>query len=182
MWKTSPAPDLCVIRAQIDTVWTTYSKAAVAGDADAIARLYTDSAYVVESGLPTIRGSSALRSAVKEVLGGVKFLESSIRPEITEIAGDRVLQFGTYNDVLQSSGKPVEVVIGRFAAVLLHDDLGKSVDAFCFCRSQTARPEDVLDVLHHIRLESPVSRFLQHLHPEADAGERRAQVVRNSGE
>ena len=119
--RYSPAPDLSVIRAQIDTVWTTYSKAAVAGDADAIARLYTDSAYVVESGLPTIRGSSALRSAVKEVLGGVKFLESSIRPEITEIAGDRVLQFGTYNDVLQSSGKPVEVVIGRFAAVLLRD-------------------------------------------------------------
>ena len=82
-----PAPDLSVVRAQIDSLWSKYSAAAVAGDADGIARLYSDSAYVVESGLPTMRGSAALRAVVKEVLGGTKFLESSIRPEITELAG-----------------------------------------------------------------------------------------------
>ncbi|MBC7790895.1 MAG: DUF4440 domain-containing protein [Anaerolineae bacterium] len=119
--RESPAPDLAVVRAQIDSVWTKYSAAAVAGDADAIARLYADSAYVVESGLPTIRGNTALRSVVKEVLGGVHFLESSIRPEMTELAGDRVLQFGAYRDVLQSTGKPAEVVVGRYAAVLVRD-------------------------------------------------------------
>jgi ketosteroid isomerase-like protein len=119
--REGPPTDLSVVRAQIDTVWTKYSAAAVAGDANAIARLYADSAYVVESGLPTIRGNTALRSVVKEVLGGVHFLESTIRPELTEIAGDRVLQFGAYRDVLQSSGKPAEVVVGRFAAVLQRD-------------------------------------------------------------
>lgn len=113
--------DIHVVRAQIDSVWTKYSAAAVSGDADAIAQLYADSAYLVESGLPTIRGNAAIRSVVKEVLGGVRFLESSIRPELTEIAGDRVLQFGAYRDVLQSTGNPAEVVFGRFAAVLLRD-------------------------------------------------------------
>ena len=119
--RESPATDLAVVRSQIDSVWTKYSAAAVGGDADGITQLYADNAYVVESGLPTIRGNAALRSVVKEVLGGVRFLESSIRPELTEIAGDRVLQFGTYRDVLQSTGKSAEVVVGRFAAVLLRD-------------------------------------------------------------
>ena len=119
--RESPPPDLSVIRAQLDSLWMKYSAAAVNGDANAIAHLYADSAYVVESGLPTIRGNAALRSVVKEVLGGVRFLESSIRPELTEMAGERVLQFGAYRDVLQSTGKPAEVVVGRFAAVLVRD-------------------------------------------------------------
>lgn len=114
-------PDLSVVRVQIDSLWATYSAAAIAGDADALARLYADSAYVVESGLPTVRGNAALRSVVKEVLGGVHFLESTIRPELTELAGDRVLQFGTYRDVLRQTGQPVQVVVGRFAAVLQRD-------------------------------------------------------------
>ena len=101
--------------------WAEYATAAIAGDADAMVRLYTDSAYVVESGLPTIRGNAALRSVVKDVLSGVRFLESSIRPELTEVVGDRVLQFGEYRDVLQPIGKPVQVVVGRFAAVLQRD-------------------------------------------------------------
>lgn len=119
--REGPPLDLSIVRTQIDSVWTKYSAAAVGGDANAIAQLYADNAYVVESGLPTIRGNAELRSVVKAVLGGVRFLESSIRPELTEIAGDRVLQFGAYRDVLQSTGKPAEVVVGRFAAVLLRD-------------------------------------------------------------
>ena len=63
--RESPAPDLSVVRAQVDSVWTKYSAAAV--------------------------------------------------------AGDRVLQFGAYRDVLQSTGKPAEVVVGRYAAVLPRD-------------------------------------------------------------
>ena len=119
--REGPLPDVSVVRTQIDSVWTKYSAAAVGGDAEALVQLYADGAYVVESGLPTIRGNAALRAVVKEVLGGARVLESSIRPELTEIAGDRVLQFGTYRDVLQSTGKPAEVVVGRFAAVLLRD-------------------------------------------------------------
>ena len=58
---------------------------------------------------------------MKEVLTGVHLLESTIRPEMTEMTGNRVLQFGTYRDVLQSTGKRVEATVGRFAAVLVRD-------------------------------------------------------------
>jgi len=119
--QESPPPDLNVVRTELDTLWAHYSAAVIAGDAEAIAQLYTDSAYVVESGLPTIRGKAALRSVVKDVLGGVRFLQASIQPELTEPAGDRVLQFGTYRDVLQQSGQPAAVVMGRFTAVLQRD-------------------------------------------------------------
>jgi ketosteroid isomerase-like protein len=119
--QDSPGPDLSLVRAQLDSLWAEYAAAAIAGNADAIVRLYTDSAYLVESGLPTVRGNGALRSVVKDVLSGVRFLESSIRPELTEVVGDRVLQFGEYRDVLQPTGKPVQVVVGRFAAVLERD-------------------------------------------------------------
>lgn len=113
--------DLSVVRTELDTLWAHYSAAAIAGDADAVAQLYSDSAYVAESGLPTVRGKAALRSVVKDVLGSVRFLEVSVRPELTETAGDRVLQFGTYRDVLQQSGQPARVVVGRFSAVLKRD-------------------------------------------------------------
>lgn len=119
--QENAAPDLAAVRAQVDTLWATYSRAAIAGDADALARLYMDDAYLVESGLPTVRGNSALRAVVKDVLESVRFLEASITPELTELAGDRVLQFGTYRDVLQPTGQPAQVVVGRFAAVLQRD-------------------------------------------------------------
>ena len=119
--QESSPPDLSVVRTELDSLWAQYSAAAIAGDADAIARFYTDSAYLVESGIPTVRGNAELRSVVKDVLSGVRFLESSIRPELTESTGDRVLQFGTYRDVLQQSGQPAQVVEGRFAAVLQRD-------------------------------------------------------------
>ncbi len=120
----APEVDLSRVRTQLDSLWAQYSAAAVAGDGDAIARLYTDSMYLVESGLPTIRGNAALRTAVKDVLAGVRFHESAISPELTELAGDHVLQFGTYRDVLQATGQSPQVTFGRFSAVLQHDSAG----------------------------------------------------------
>lgn len=120
----APRSDLSVVRTQLDSLWAQYAAAAVAGDGDAIARLYTDSLYLVESGLPTVRGNAALRTVVKDVLAGVRFHESTIRPEVTEFAGDRVLQFGEYRDVLQATGQPPQVVFGRFSAVLQQDSIG----------------------------------------------------------
>ncbi len=71
-----------------------------------------------------MRGIAALRSMVKDVLAGVRFHEASIRPELTEFAGDRVLQFGEYRDVIQATGQPPQVVFGRFSAVLKPDTAG----------------------------------------------------------
>ena len=63
-----PAPDLSVIQPQVDSLWVRYRAAALAGDVDALARLYTDSAQLVELGLPTTRGNAAIHSLVTEIL------------------------------------------------------------------------------------------------------------------
>lgn len=120
----SPVPDLSIIHTQVDSLWARYKAAALAEDVDALARIYTDSAYLVELGLPTTRGNAAIHSLVKEILAGVRILESDIRPELTEMLGDRVLQVGEYRDVLQPTGQPVQAAFGRFAAVLRQDDVG----------------------------------------------------------
>lgn len=117
-------PDVSIIHAQVDSLWTRYKAAALAGDVDALARIYTDSAYLVELGLPTTRGNAAIHSLVKEILAGVRIVESDIRPELTEMLGDRVLQVGEYRDVVQPTGQPVQVAFGRFAAVLRQGDDG----------------------------------------------------------
>lgn len=114
-------PDVAAIRTQIDSLWTRYAAAAVAGDVDGIAKLYDGSPLLIEAGLPTLRTGAELRSTVEQVLGSVRFIESSIQPELTEVVGDRVLQFGSYRDVMQPTGQPVQVVQGRFAAVLMRD-------------------------------------------------------------
>jgi len=118
------APDLAVIQSQVDSVWAQYKVAAVAGDADALARLYTDNAQIVELGLPTTQGNAAIRSLIAGVLGNVRILESDIRPESTEMLGDRVLQMGTYRDVVQPADQAAQAAFGRFAVVLRQDAAG----------------------------------------------------------
>ena len=114
-------PDLAVVRMELDSLWARYAAAAVAGDADAIARLYSAQPYLVESGLPTARTNAELLAVAKNVLGSVDILEANIQPELTEFAGAQVLQFGTYRDVIQGAGQGVQVVHGRFSAVLARD-------------------------------------------------------------
>ena len=121
--EAAPA-DSSLIRVQLDSLWTTYAAAASAGDVDALARIYTDSLYLVELGLPTVRGSAEWRSVVTEIFAGVRILESSIRPELTELLGNQVLQIGEYRDVLQPAGQPAQAAYGRFAAVLRREDAG----------------------------------------------------------
>lgn len=119
--REAPPADLSLVRTQLDSFWTVYAAAAVAGDVEAIARLYTDSLYLVESGLPTIQGATALRTVVTDIFAGVHFQEATIRPELTEFAGDRVLQFGVYRDVIQATGQAPQAVFGRFSAVFEPD-------------------------------------------------------------
>ena len=120
----SPVSDVSIIHGQVDSRWARYKAAALAEDAAALARIYTDSAYLMQPGLPTTRGNAAIHSLLKEILTGVRILESDIHAEVTEVLGDRVLQVGQYRDVLQPTVEPVQTAFGRFVAVLRRDNDG----------------------------------------------------------
>jgi ketosteroid isomerase-like protein len=121
-----PAPaDTAVVRAQIDTMWSRFTDALVAGDTAALARLYTDSVVFAETEAATARGRPALMAGAARAFASVRYLESRPRLEVTRVMGDRAFQFGTYRDVVQPAGQQPLGLHGRFAAVLERDSIAR---------------------------------------------------------
>lgn len=108
----------------MDSLWAAYSRAAIAGDADALARFYTDTAHLVEPALPTIRTSSDLRAIAVEFFKAGRYASVEMRPEVTEVAGDRILQAGAYTDVFEPTGAVPQRSFGRFMAVARREPSG----------------------------------------------------------
>jgi uncharacterized protein (TIGR02246 family) len=104
--------------AELDSLWAGLKRAMVAGDTAALARLYADSAYFSETGTPTLRGKGAILAATAEVFACCEYIDSHLDVEITEVIGDRALQFGTYRDVIRPHGQSELVMYGRVDAML----------------------------------------------------------------
>jgi len=117
-------PDLALVRVQLDSLWAAYNRAAQAGDAAALAAFYTDSAYLVMSGTATLHDRATVQALTAEAMKGGRFLEDIIHPEMTESAGDRIVQMGSYHDVFEAPGKPAQATFGRFSAILERDANG----------------------------------------------------------
>ena len=77
-------PDLTVVRVQLDSLWAAYNRAAQAGDPARLAAFYTDSAYLVMSGTPTLHDRATVEALTAEALKGGRFVEDVIHPELTE--------------------------------------------------------------------------------------------------
>jgi ketosteroid isomerase-like protein len=115
------ASDLDVVRAQLDTMWSGLGAAMTAGDTAKLSAYYSDSALFAETGTPTIRGLAKIQAASAGVFACCRYLESQVRPEVTELSGRRVFQFGTYRDVIEPSGQTPIAFHGRFSAILDRD-------------------------------------------------------------
>lgn len=115
--ETSPG-DLDVAQAQLDTLWSGLSAAMMAGDTSRLSAFYSDSAVFAETGTPTLTGLATIQAATANVFACCRYLESGVRPEITELSGRRAFQFGTYRDVIQPSGQTPITFYGRFSAIL----------------------------------------------------------------
>lgn len=118
------AENVSAVRAQLDSMWAGLSRTMTAGDAAALAAFYTDSATFAETGQPTLRGIAAIRAATARLFACCRYLESHLQPELTELAGGRAFQFGTYRDVIQPSGQQPINLHGRLHAVLDRDRTG----------------------------------------------------------
>jgi ketosteroid isomerase-like protein len=105
-------------QAQLDTLWSGLSAAMMAGDTSRLPAFYSDTALFAETGSPTLRGVSKIQAAAATVFACCRYLESRMRPEITEFSGRRAFQFGTYRDVIQPAGQEPVTFYGRFSAIL----------------------------------------------------------------
>lgn len=106
------------VRAELDSLWSGLSRAMTAADTAALARMYSDSAYFSESGSPTMRGRDAILAGTAGVFACCRYLDSRVDVEVTDILGDRAVQFGTYRDVIQPAGEPPLALYGRVDALL----------------------------------------------------------------
>lgn len=122
--ERTPAVDTSAVRAAIDTMWSGFTAAMVNADTVALRRYYTDSASFAESGVPTARGRAALVSGAAQALASMRYIESRFDSEVTELAGNRAFQVGTYRDVVQPAGQAPLEVRGRVAAALARDSAG----------------------------------------------------------
>jgi len=113
--------DLDVVRTQLDTMWSGLGAAMIAGDTAKLSAFYSDSALFAETGAATIRGLAKIQAAGAGVFACCRYLESRVRPEVTELSDSRAFQFGTYRDVIEPSGQTPITFYGRFSAILDRD-------------------------------------------------------------
>lgn len=92
-----------------------------AGDTSKLSAFYSDTTLFAETGASTIRGLTKIQVATASVFTCCRYLESQVRPEITELSGRRAFQFGTYRDVIQPAGQSPITFHGRFSAILDRD-------------------------------------------------------------
>jgi ketosteroid isomerase-like protein len=119
--SANPAPNIGIVRQQLDSVWSGLSRAMKAGDTTQLSAFYAEDLLFAETGASTIQGVAKLRAASTAVFACCRYLESNVYPEVTEVLGSRAFQFGTYRDVIQPTGQTPITLFGRFSAVLDRD-------------------------------------------------------------
>lgn len=94
-----------------------------AGDATALAALHAPNVYLVEPGMPTMRGRDAVAAAFSEGFKVVKYAEVNIDPDLTEWFGDRIFQAGSFDDRFSIQGK-AQASYGRYTGFFEKDSAG----------------------------------------------------------
>ncbi|HEY7499139.1 MAG TPA: SgcJ/EcaC family oxidoreductase [Vicinamibacterales bacterium] len=91
----------------IKAVADAYVKAALAGDAKAIAALYTDDAIEMPPNQPMVKGKAAIEQFyVKEFGSGGKMNTFTIAHIDTQVSGDQGYDVGTYQQSFTPKGAP----------------------------------------------------------------------------
>ncbi|MDQ8154764.1 MAG: DUF4440 domain-containing protein [Gemmatimonadota bacterium] len=123
--KQTPAPQPTAeeARAALDAWWTSYAVAVKAGDAAALAAMHAPDVYLVEPGMPTMRGRDAVAAAFGEGFKVVKYAELNIHPEVTEWFGERIFQAGSFDDRFAIQGKS-QASYGRYTGFFEKDSAG----------------------------------------------------------
>jgi uncharacterized protein (TIGR02246 family) len=95
-----------------------WTKAFVAGDADAVALCYAPDAVMWLPGGPMASGRDAIREGYKGFFGGNTIKSAVLTPMGGSTAGDTAVAWGTYTIVMVSKDSGAEVTeVGRYTDV-----------------------------------------------------------------
>jgi uncharacterized protein (TIGR02246 family) len=108
------------LAAAIVAVSDAYLKASLAGDAKAIAALYTDDATELPPNAPMIKGRAAIEQHyVREMGSGMKILSLSFTHLETHATGDTGYDVGTYQQSVMPKGASAPVQdTGKYVVIM----------------------------------------------------------------
>lgn len=105
--------------AALRQVADTYVKAALAGDAKAIAALYTDDAVEMPPNEPAVKGRSAIEQYYTKQFGGGKMGTFTLTHLESRASGDIGYDVGTYDQSMTPSGATAPMKdTGKYAVIL----------------------------------------------------------------
>ena len=114
-------------KAGIDELRTKYLAAENAGDAAALAALYTDDGVYLAPNAPATSGKAEIQ-AVYEQMFGQNTAQVSVTPASVDVAGDWGIDRGSYKTTLtpKAGGNPIEDM-GKYIAISRKSETGWNV-------------------------------------------------------
>jgi uncharacterized protein (TIGR02246 family) len=106
------------VDAAIRAVADLYVKATMAGDAKAIAALYTEDAMEMPPNQPPIKGRAAIQRYYEMALAGAKMANFSLNHLESRAVGDRGYDVGTYRQTITPTGGGGIDDTGKYVVIL----------------------------------------------------------------
>ena len=113
-----PTAKAASVDAAIRAVADTYVKATLAGDAKAIAALYTEDATEMPPNQPPIKGRAAIQQYYEKALAGAKFASFSLNHLESHAVGDNGYDVGTYRQNVAAAGGAGIDDTGKYVVIL----------------------------------------------------------------
>jgi uncharacterized protein (TIGR02246 family) len=105
--------------AAIVAVADTYVKATLAGDAKAVAALYTDNAIEMPPHVPSVKGRTAIEQFYQKSFAGAKINSLTLTHLETQAMGDNGYDVGTYEQTVTPQGAKAPIKdTGKYTVVL----------------------------------------------------------------
>jgi uncharacterized protein (TIGR02246 family) len=128
--QPAPAPppvDEAAVRSGVNAVWTAYTDALLAENAEGVLALYSEDAYLDFKDMPPLEGRAALAEAMAPLLAANDYTALTIMPTTTYVVSDSLaLQAGTYHETWNTpADRTTTAAHGRWAAGLAREPDGR---------------------------------------------------------
>ena len=99
---------------EIAEIWRAYTRAHDRGDAEEVARWFTDDALVLAPGLPEVRGREGFRELVAQSFETARFDGLEIESVELEVRGDAAWELARFSETMRIEGREPRHLRGRF--------------------------------------------------------------------
>src|SRR5262249_38211324 len=99
--RGAPAPSDDAARGEVEGAMRRYAETLVSGAPAGPAAFSCEAGELLEPGMAAPRGPAAIRSFLEPIHAAVTVERSAMVPQATDVAGDRAVQWGTYEQVVR---------------------------------------------------------------------------------